>query len=88
MFDDLGESLIGITDSITSGTKQYVSSWFENEADKVKSAAPEEQRPTYIHPQQPNGRPVEYRQGVTLTMTHLLIGVAVLGGALLFAKRG
>ncbi|CCN48936.1 conserved hypothetical protein [Vibrio nigripulchritudo MADA3029] len=88
MFDDLGESLTGITDAITSGTKDYVSAWFDNESDKVKSAAPEEQRPTYVPPQQPNGRPVEYRQGVTLSTTHLLIGLAIIGGALILAKRG
>ncbi|BCL69690.1 hypothetical protein TUMSATVNIG1_16460 [Vibrio nigripulchritudo] len=88
MLDDWGESLAGLTDSVISGGEKFVHAWFENEADKVKSAAPEEQRPHYVPAQQPNGQPIVYKQTLPINTTHILLGVLVVGGIVYLAKRG
>lgn len=60
LFDGWGETLGGITDAITDGAEQYVGGWFDNETNKVVSAAPEENRETDPQAVQPNGQPVGY----------------------------
>ncbi|MGF1723200.1 hypothetical protein [Photobacterium nomapromontoriensis] len=91
LFDSWGESLGGIWDSALNGGEQWVESWFDNEADKVTSAAPEENRvPQNQEPaKQPDGQPI-YSGGLT-THTALMIGggviVAVLAVAVLMRGK-
>ncbi|MCW8330879.1 hypothetical protein MD588_18970 [Photobacterium sp. SDRW27] len=77
LLDSLGESLGGLTDSVLSGGEKFVDSWFDNEANKVASAAPEENRPaTHQEPaQQPTGQPIHY--GMPSTNTLLMVGGGV-----------
>lgn len=79
LLDNLGESLGGIWDSAVEGGNSWVDAWFNNEADKVSSAAPEENRvPDSQQPaQQPNGQPIWY--GLTTNQTLMVAG----GGALI-----
>ncbi|GAL02950.1 hypothetical protein JCM19237_5843 [Photobacterium aphoticum] len=79
LLDSLGETLGGVWDSAMQGGEQWVQSWFDNEANKVASAAPEQNRvPQYLEPaKQPTGQPVP-ESGMD-TQTMLLIG----GGALM-----
>lgn len=60
LFDGWGETLSGITDAVVDGSEKYIDSWFASESDKVKSAAPEENRPTVAQSVQPDGQPVGY----------------------------
>lgn len=60
LFDGWGETLSGITDAVTDGTEKYIGGWFDNETNKVVSAAPEENRETNPQAVQPNGQPVAY----------------------------
>ncbi|MGF1732290.1 hypothetical protein [Photobacterium kasasachensis] len=73
MLDSLGESLGGLTDSILGGGEKLIDSWFDNEADKVASAAPEENRTTtHEEPaQQPTGQPI---YPVNAMPTNLMFG--------------
>ena len=73
MFDDWGETLGGITDSIISGGESWVDGWFANETNKVKEAAPEQQRPKEEPARQPDGQPINY-QPLTSTNMMLMIG--------------
>ncbi|PSW06268.1 hypothetical protein [Photobacterium lipolyticum] len=72
LFDSWGESLSGLTDSIVNGGEQLVDAWFDGEADKVQSAAPEENRPKQEAAQQPTGQPIIY--GGMNTNTMMLMG--------------
>ncbi|GHA34297.1 hypothetical protein ACFFLZ_06405 [Photobacterium aphoticum] len=77
LLDSLGETLGGVWDSAMQGGEQWVQSWFDNEADKVASAAPEQNRvPQYLEPaKQPTGQPIQPTGMDTQTM--LLIGGGV-----------
>lgn len=91
IFDNIGETLGGIWDSTLEGGEQWVDSWFDHEADKVSSAAPEENRvPQQQEPaQQPTGQPI-YNGGMMDNQTLLLMGggFAVLMLAMVLLMRG
>ena len=72
LLDSLGETLGGLTDSVMSGGEKWLDAWFDNEADKVASAAPEEQRPAkHQEPaQQPTGQPIYYGPQMTTLMMY------------------
>ncbi|MGF1702520.1 hypothetical protein L4D09_19685 [Photobacterium makurazakiensis] len=60
LFDSIGETLGGVWDSASVGGEQWLDSWFDHEAEKVASAAPEENRvPQRQEPaKQPTGQPI------------------------------
>ncbi len=87
MFDDWGETLGGLADSMVTGSQQVMDSWFDNESEKVRSAAPEEQRPTQQAAVQPNGQPVAQRYALGLTPAQALMGLAVVGGLFFLATK-
>ncbi|MGR5064678.1 hypothetical protein [Photobacterium sp. DNB22_13_2] len=60
LLDSVGETLGGIWDTASDGGEAWLNSWFDNEAEKVASAAPEENRtPQHQEPaKQPTGQPI------------------------------
>ena len=88
LLDTVGETLGGIWDTASTGGEAWLNSWFDNEADKVSSAAPEENRtPQHQEPaQQPSGQPV-YTVSQDNTAL-LLIGGGVLALAVVMLIRG
>jgi len=89
LLDSLGETLGGLTNSALSGGQQYIDSWFDNEADKVASAAPEENRTvTHKEPaQQPTGQPI-YPANTMPTSMMMFGGMMVLMLFMLLMLRG
>lgn len=87
LMDSWGESLGGITDSIFNGGENLVNAWFDSEAEKVASAAPEENRPKQEQAQQPTGQPIAY---APMNNNMLMIGggVVVLMMFMMLMMRG
>ena len=88
LLDSVGETLGGIWDTASDGGEAWLNSWFDNEAEKVASAAPEENRtPQHKEPaQQPTGQPI-YKTGVTNTAL-MLMGGCIAALALVMLLRG
>lgn len=89
LLDSLGETLGGLTDSVLSGGEKLVDSWFDNEAEKVASAAPEENRTvTHKEPaQQPTGQPI-YPANTMPTSMMMFGGMIVLMLFMFLMLRG
>ncbi|PSU34667.1 hypothetical protein [Photobacterium lutimaris] len=88
LLDSVGETLGGIWDTASDGGEAWLNSWFDNEAEKVASAAPEENRtPQHKEPaQQPTGQPI-YTSGVSNTAL-MLMGGGIAALALVLLLRG
>ncbi|MGR5142052.1 hypothetical protein ACQKPX_10285 [Photobacterium sp. DNB23_23_1] len=88
LLDSVGETLGGIWDTASDGGEAWLNSWFDNEANKVASAAPEENRtPQHQEPaQQPTGQPIYSMMPSNTPM--ILMGGSVALLALVILLRG
>ncbi|MGF1734349.1 hypothetical protein [Photobacterium satsumensis] len=88
LLDSVGETLGGIWDTASDGGEAWLNSWFDNEANKVVSAAPEENRtPQRQEPaQQPTGQPIYTMAPSNTSM--MLMGGSIALLALVILLRG
>lgn len=88
LLDTVGETLGGIWDTASDGGEAWLNSWFDNEAEKVSSAAPEENRtPQHKEPaQQPTGQPIYTMMPGNTSM--MLMGGSIALLALVMLLRG
>lgn len=77
-FDNFGESIGGIYDSVVAGGTEYLNAWVDNEKQELATAAPEKQRPKQEPAQQPNGQPIVMQSSPLTTMHYAAFGGVVL----------
>lgn len=84
-WDDLGETLTGITDTVANAGQSYIDGWTQWQVDSMKSAAPEQNRPTVEPAQEYTGEKVDsalYSSPQNGTQTALVVaawGLAFVG---------
>ena len=88
LLDNIGETLGGIWDTAAAGGESWLNSWFDNEAEKVASAAPEENRtPQHQEPAtQPTGQPIYSMMPSNAAL--MLMGGGIAALALVMLIRG
>ncbi|WP_120511980.1 hypothetical protein [Photobacterium salinisoli] len=75
LWDNFGESLGGVWDSVSSGAGQIFDAVVDSEVDRVKSADPASNRPKTDAAQQPGGQPIPTQsQGFVVDNKTLMIG--------------
>jgi hypothetical protein len=87
-WDELGETLNGITQTVATAGQSYINGWTEAQVDTMKSSIPEQNRTAEDPALQPTGELVAY--GAAQNTQQLLVygvwGLALIGLVIAFKK--
>jgi hypothetical protein len=77
-WDDMGETLSGLTDTVVNAGQSYIDGWTNWQVDSMRTASPEQNRPTVEPAQEPTGEVVNpslYSSPQNGTQTALVMAV-------------